>query len=48
MRGQPYLGLHRFIATMALMTSFDGPFGPGFLPPRGENSFRYLRFFKAL
>lgn len=33
---------------MALMTSLDGPLGPGFLPPRGEYRRRYFRFFKAL
>ncbi len=33
---------------MALMTSPDGPLGPGFLPPPGEYSSRYLRFFTAL
>ena len=48
MRGQPYRGLRRFIVTMASMISLDGPFGPGFLPPLGEYSSRYFRFFRAL
>jgi len=33
---------------MASMMSLDGPFGSGFLPPQGENSSRYSRFFRAL
>ena len=48
MRGQPYRGLRRFISTMALMSSPDGPFGFGFLPSRGEYRRRYFRFFNAL
>jgi hypothetical protein len=48
MRGQPYRGLRFFISTMASMTPLLGPLGPGFLPPRGEYSSRYLRFFRAL
>jgi hypothetical protein len=45
MRGHPYRGLRFFISTM---TSLRGPLGPGFLPPRGEYSSRYFRFFSAL
>lgn len=30
------------------MTSFDGPFGLGFLPQWGEYISRYFRFFSAL
>jgi len=44
----PYRGLRRFISTMASMTSLEGPFGPGFLPPPGEYSSRYFRSFRAL
>jgi len=30
---------------MAMMTSADGPLGPGLRPPLGEYSSRYFRFF---
>ena len=46
--GQPYRGLRFFISTMASMTSLLDPLGPGFLPPRGEYSSQYFRFFSAL
>src|SRR6516162_3061903 len=46
-RGQPHVGFRRFICTTATMTSWLGPFGPGFLRPRGVNSKRYFRAFSA-
>lgn len=46
--GQPYRGLRRFSSTIALITSFAGPFGPGFLHPRDQYSRRYFRCFSAL
>ncbi len=41
-RGQPHLGLRRFIATMASTSALDGPLGP-VRRRLGENSQRYLR-----
>jgi hypothetical protein len=32
------IGLRRFISTIASMSSFEGPFGPGVLLCFGENS----------
>src|SRR3981081_4010710 len=48
MRGQPQLGLRRFMATTASMRSFFGPFGPGRRLRSGENSMRYFRFLSRL
>ena len=48
MRGQPQLGLRRFIATTASMRSLFGPFGPGRRPRWGENNMRYFRFLSTL
>jgi hypothetical protein len=47
MRGQPIRGLRRLNATIASMSSFDGPFGPGRRWPPDEKSSRYLRFLSA-
>src|SRR5580765_2736278 len=47
-RGQPQLGLRRFISTTASMSSFFGPFGPGRRPRLGENNMRYFRFLSKL
>src|SRR5215472_9463772 len=43
MRGQPQLGLRRFMATTASMRSWSGPFGPGRWRRLGENKTRYFR-----
>src|SRR5215472_11538427 len=48
MRGQPQLGLRRFMTTTALMSSFFGPLGPGRRRRWGENNMRYFRFFSRL
>ena len=48
MRGQPQLGLRRFISTTASMSSLSGPCGPGRCRRFGENSKRYFRFLSAL
>jgi hypothetical protein len=37
-RGQPQLGLRRFISTTASMSSFFGPFGPGRRPWRKQHA----------
>src|SRR5262249_3263736 len=42
-RGQPQLGLRRFIATTASMSSLVGPFGPGERLSLDENRRRYFR-----
>src|SRR6516165_11304710 len=47
-RGQPQLGLRRFISTTAAMSSVLGPFGPGLRRRFGENSMRYFCWLKAL
>src|SRR4029077_7541408 len=47
-RGQPQLGLRRFISTTASMSSFFGPFGPGRRPRLGENNMRYFRLLSTL
>ena len=45
-RGQPHLGLRRFMSTMASTSALDGPWGP--VRRRvGENSQRYLRVRRA-
>ena len=45
-RGQPHLGLRRFMSTMASTRSLGGPLGP--VRRRfGENSSRYLRWRNA-
>ena len=43
MRGQPQKGLRCLVATIASMSSWDGPLGPGLGLPFGEKSRRYLR-----
>ena len=43
MRGQPQKGLRCLVATIASMSSLDGPLGPGLGLPFGEKSRRYLR-----
>ena len=45
-RGQPHLGLRRFMSTMASTSAWDGPLGP--VRRRvGENNQRYLRVRRA-
>ncbi len=46
-RGQPQLRFRRFISTTAAMTSWLGPFGPGFRSRFDENSWRYFRYVSA-
>ena len=41
-------GISLFHSNNGLDDFFGGPFGPGFLPPRGEYRRRYFRFFSAL
>ena len=41
MRGHPHVGSCWFMSTMAAMTSWRGPVGPGFFWQRAENSCRY-------
>src|SRR5215469_580356 len=48
MRGQPQLGLRRFVATTASMRSLSGPFGPGRHRRLGENKMRYFRLLSTL
>src|SRR5262249_29245069 len=43
MRRQPQRGLRRFIATMASISSFLGPLGPGRRRRPGENKALYFR-----
>jgi hypothetical protein len=45
--GQPQVGLCRFMSTTAAMTSWAGPFGPGFFGTFDENSRRYFRVVSA-
>jgi len=40
--------LHKLSLACPTVVSHDGPFGPGFLPPRGEYRNRNFRFFRAL
>ena len=40
--GQPQFGFRRFISTMAAISSFSGPLGPGRRRRFGENSMRYF------
>ena len=42
-RGQPQLGLRRFVSTTASMSSLVGPLGPGRRLSLGENRRRYFR-----
>src|ERR1700704_3272954 len=42
MRGHPHIGFRFFMSTMAAMTSWLGPFGPGFFWQLDENSCRYF------
>ena len=46
-RGQPQVGFRCFMSRTAAITSWLGPFGPGFLRALGENSRRYFRFFSV-
>src|SRR5262249_58774007 len=46
-RGHPQVGFRRFLSTTAAMTSWVGPFGPGFFRTWGENRRRYFRFVSA-
>src|SRR2546425_12989813 len=46
-RGHPQLGFRCFMSTTAAMTSWLGPFGPGFIDPLDEKSRRYFRWISA-
>jgi hypothetical protein len=46
-RGHPQLGFRCFMSTTAAMTSWPGPFGPGFIGFFDPNSQRYFRWTSA-
>jgi hypothetical protein len=46
-RGHPQVGFRCFTSTTAAMTSWVGPFGPGFFRTCRENRRRYVRFVSA-
>ena len=46
-RGQPHVGFRRLVSTIALMSSLDGPLGPGFRLRRCEKRTRYFLFLRA-
>src|SRR5215470_19717749 len=48
MRGQPQKGLRCLVATIASMSSWEGPLGPGLRLHFGEKSRRYLRLVQDL
>src|ERR1019366_8589269 len=48
MRGQPTRGLRRLISTIASMSSFDGPFGPGRLMTSRREEPPILAFLERL
>ena len=46
-RGQSHLGFRRLVSTMELMSSLDGPLGPGFRMRLCEKSTRHFLFLRA-
>ena len=46
-RGQPHVGFCRLASTIALMSSLDGPLGPGFRPRFREKRIRYFMFMRS-
>ena len=46
-RGHPQIGFRCFMSTTAAMTSWLGPFGPGFIDLLEEKSRRYFRWISA-